>query len=66
MIFGPDMATKQVRKPDSGRSEKDREEYKRFLETARAVGASDDPKDFDKAFRKVITATPKVSSKGDS
>lgn len=35
----------------------DREEYKRFLETARKVEASDDPKDFDRAFRKV-TAPP--------
>ena len=32
----------------------DPEESKRFLETAKAVEASDDPKDFDRAFMKVI------------
>lgn len=31
----------------------DGERHKRFLETAREVGASDDAKDFDKAFMKV-------------
>lgn len=35
----------------------DPEEYQRFLEIAREVGASDDPADFDKAFEKV-TAKP--------
>jgi hypothetical protein len=29
-----------------------------FHETARAVGASDDPKDFDKAFKRVISDKP--------
>jgi hypothetical protein len=33
----------------------DAERHKRFLETAREVEASDDPKDFDKAFDKVIS-----------
>ena len=36
----------------------DSERHKRFVETAKDVGASDDPKDFDKAF-KVITRAPK-------
>lgn len=31
----------------------DPEESKRFLETAKAVEASDDPKDFDKALKAV-------------
>lgn len=31
----------------------DAERHKRFLEMARQVGASDDPKDFEKAFKKV-------------
>jgi hypothetical protein len=35
----------------------DAERHKRFVEMAREVGASDDPKDFDKAFKKV--ALPK-------
>jgi hypothetical protein len=33
----------------------DAERHKRFLDTARAVEASDDPKDFDRAFDKVVT-----------
>jgi hypothetical protein len=52
-----DMAKPQKpkRKPQSKRVENDPEEYKRFVETARAVGASDDPKDFDRAFKKIVT-----------
>jgi len=34
----------------------DAERHKRFLETAREVGASDDPKDFDRAFGKVTSS----------
>jgi hypothetical protein len=37
-------------------------EYKRFLETAKAVGASDDPKDFERAFRKVVAPISKKPS----
>jgi hypothetical protein len=33
----------------------DAERHKRFVEMARQVGASEDPKDFDKAFKKVVT-----------
>jgi hypothetical protein len=32
----------------------DAERYKRFLDAAKAVGASDDAKDFDRAFRRVV------------
>lgn len=32
----------------------DAERHARFLEVARELGASDDPKDFDKAFRAVV------------
>jgi hypothetical protein len=32
----------------------DGERYKRFLDAAEAVGASDDPKDFERAFRQVV------------
>jgi hypothetical protein len=35
----------------------DPEEYKRFLETAKAAEASNDPKEFDRAFDKI--ARPK-------
>jgi len=32
----------------------DAERYKRFLDAAKEVGASDDPKDFERAFTKVV------------
>ena len=35
----------------------DAERHKRFLEMAKQVGASDDPKDFESAFKKI--ALPK-------
>ena len=31
----------------------DAERHKRFVETAKEVGASDDPKDFDRSFKRV-------------
>jgi hypothetical protein len=46
--------------PKSERDSKNRDEYKRFLETAHAVGASDDLKDFDRAFKRVV---PKAALK---
>lgn len=39
----------------------DAERHKRFVDMARQVGATDDPKAFDKAFKKV--ARPKKSSR---
>jgi hypothetical protein len=44
------MARKSEKKPKLT----DEERHKRFLDTAREVEASDDPKDFDKAFDKVV------------
>jgi hypothetical protein len=38
----------------------DAERHKRFLETAREIGASDDPKDFDRAFKKVVPSKKKT------
>lgn len=38
----------------------DAERHKRFVEMAREVGASDDPKDFERALKKV--ALPKKPS----
>jgi hypothetical protein len=35
----------------------DAERHARFVETAKAVDASEDPKDFDRAFEKVAPAT---------
>jgi hypothetical protein len=44
--------------PKSGAKPKltDAERHKRFVEMAKQVGASDDPKDFEKAFSKVAKA----------
>lgn len=39
----------------------DAERHKLFVEMARKVQASNDPKDFDKAFKKIVT--PKSSPK---
>ena len=47
------MTNKLKRKPKPT----DAERHKRFVDMARQVGASDDPKAFDKAFKKV-TARP--------
>lgn len=41
----------------------DAERHKRFIDMAKEVEASEDPKDFEKAFEKV--ATPKARHKGD-
>jgi hypothetical protein len=34
---------------------RDAERHKRFVDMAREVGASEDPKDFEKAFKKVVS-----------
>jgi hypothetical protein len=39
----------------------DAERHKRFVETAREVGASDKAEDFEKAFKKVTTTRSKES-----
>ena len=41
----------------------DAERHARFVEMAREVGASEDPKDFDKAFKAV---TPRPRHPGDA
>jgi hypothetical protein len=43
------------KKPDAGRKLKltDAERHQRFIDMAHEVGASEDPKDFDKAFKRV-------------
>jgi len=43
------MPRKPVPKPKT----RDPDEYKRFLETARETEAAEDPKAFDRAFKKV-------------
>jgi hypothetical protein len=49
------------RKPAPKRLPKlsDAERHKRFVETAREVEASEDPKDFDRAFEKVVSVPTK-------
>lgn len=49
------MASKPNKKPKPT----DAERHKRFVEMARQVGASDDPKAFDKAFKKVTAKPPR-------
>ena len=44
----------------------DAERHKRFVAMAKEVGASDDPKDFDKAFKKVIPVSQAEAKKGHS
>ena len=53
------MPRKSVTKPKPKLT--DAERHKRFVEMAREVGASDDPKEFEKAFKKI--ATPKRPSR---
>jgi hypothetical protein len=45
-----------ARKPEKKPKLTDAERHKRFLDTAREVEASDDPKDFDSAFDRVVTS----------
>jgi hypothetical protein len=52
------------RKPAKKPKLTDAERFKRFRDTAREVEASDDPKDFDKAFDKVVTPKKKPSQQG--
>jgi len=44
----------------------DEERYKRFLDTAREVEASDDPKDFDRAFERVTSRAPGKTGSRDA
>jgi hypothetical protein len=41
----------------------DAERHKRFVEMAREVGASDDPKDFEAAFKKVAPRKERPKSR---
>jgi hypothetical protein len=42
------------------------ERHKRFVETAREVGADERPEAFDRAFRRVAKAAPRVADASDS
>jgi hypothetical protein len=53
------MARKSAAKPKLT----DAERHKRFLEMAKTVEASDDPKAFDKAFRKIVRPASKGTTR---
>lgn len=51
------------RKPKAGGAKSkttDPEQFARFLEAAREAGASEDPKDFERVFEKIIRPKPSV------
>lgn len=52
------MSEKPKRKP----SLTDAERHKRFVEMAKVVGASPDPKDFERAFNTVLRSKPKAKT----
>lgn len=54
------MVTKSKQKPKIT----DADRHKRFVAMAREVQASDDPKDFDKAFKKVTRPAPNKAKHG--
>jgi len=57
------MARTPKPKPDNP------EQSKRFIEAAREHGTSEDPEDFERAFKKVVVSkpvTPKAGSRGGS
>jgi hypothetical protein len=53
------MTSKSARKPKLT----DAERRRRFVDMAREVGASDDAKAFDKAFKRVTAKPPKPKAK---
>ncbi len=54
-----------TRKGEQQRKLTDAERHKRFVAMAKEVGASDDPKDFEKAFKKVTGASQKQAKRQD-
>jgi hypothetical protein len=52
------MATKTARKPKLT----DAERHKRFVEMAKQVGASDNPRDFERAFNTVSRSKSKTKA----
>jgi len=58
------MARKSATRPKAPKLT-DSERHKRFVEMAREVGASDDPMDFEKAFKKVIPAPKPLKRRSD-
>jgi len=56
------MPTKSAKKATKPKLT-DAERHKRFVEMARQVGASDDLKDFEKAFKQIATGKRKSAGK---
>jgi hypothetical protein len=48
------MTTHRPKRKAKGTKLTDAERHARFVETARKVGASEDPKDFEKALTKIL------------
>ena len=55
------MPAKKRRKPQKKRTDNDPEQYKRFRAMGEEIGASKDPKDFEKAFKSVTQGHSKKS-----
>jgi hypothetical protein len=51
------MPRKSARKLQKKRPASDPEQYQRFLEAARVAGASDNPKDLERAVKKLTRPT---------
>jgi hypothetical protein len=51
------------RKPEKKPKLTDAERFKRFRDVARQVDASEDPKDFDRAFDKVVSPAKRPKRK---
>ena len=52
------MPPKSARKPQKKRPTNDPEQYARFVEAAREAEASDNPKDLERAIKKVASSKP--------
>jgi hypothetical protein len=51
-------APKRAKKLTSRRKTTDKEQFERFVETARQIGVDEDPEALDRAFRKIVP--PKI------
>jgi hypothetical protein len=58
MMSDTKTAAKPARKPQSRRKAADKEQFDRFVETARQIGVDEDSEALDRAFRKVIPQKP--------
>jgi hypothetical protein len=54
MMSETKTAPKPAKKPISRRKAADKEQFERFVETARQIGVDEDPEALDRAFRKIV------------